>query len=203
LVNMEIASGVNAEGQFFDTAVTSIGNDFSNFTLNITAAGPLVFSGSTNMVVMAGDNNLFGSYYIKGITIGSSEGTGTLRIINLQSTESSVENIIIDTITYTSTHATRVAGLAVEGGLNNNVKSILVKDIKSTAAIDTNGIVTVGDQGSYNCIIDGVTTDTGSAGVGILIYTGADYNCFTGISRGSDSANVTNSGTGTQDNLTS
>jgi hypothetical protein len=52
------------------------------------------------------------------------------------------------------------------------------------------------DFNTVEATINNVITNTGNTGKGINIIAGGDYNCVYGSSRGCDSANLADAGTG-------
>lgn len=87
-------------------------------------------------------------------------------------------------------------GLATWVEFNYNYGILNVEGLTNSAGVATRGI---DSKGSYNTLfvnIQDVTTTTGNFGVGVRINSGSNYNAFVGCSRGSDSSNLSDAGTG-------
>lgn len=107
----------------------------------------------------------------------------------------------IKSITFTGVASLQPVYL-IYSDIQQSMCSIVIDGCTNTIASGTSG-TTAGiacdsgtDYNSFNVIIQNVITTTGNAGLGFYLVAGANYNSIIGSSRGCDSANLSDGGTG-------
>ena len=192
---------------YFDDVTINLGSGFYfGFTGNdSTITGKVAVSG----VGDAGHNTVF---YGAGdrvnatgcdilVTATNLTPANDIYTVFLNGMDNSFLNVRTATYTYTGTSGAAADLAMLVNACTQNYFNLTVgarnnDDGSSPAAV--RGIELQGNSSlnSFEVVVNGCTTTSGNGGTGVLINAGSNYNSFIGASRGSDLANLTDSGTG-------
>lgn len=125
------------------------------------------------------------------------------KVIWLNNVENSYFNFRVSAYSFTGAGGgVGTIGFLLGGTSIKNEISVTIEAMNDAKGVSPSPVIGVNlaggavTQNIIKAIVAACTTTTGNVGTGVLIASGNNYNCIIGSSRGSDLANLTNSGTG-------